>query len=192
MVLTSPRPVTNVLVMNRRHACLLLSVGLLTGCETARRDQPPVFRPKFAVEFPGSDFFPRGHVTISDYGEVSEPVPCGPAPVGRHECLLELKYAARGDSLIITAAICLDKPPCEDLGEYSGKMGDPVTLSGMRQFGLEPLTLKIVSPEPYSSAPRPKTSARFLPFQIDLVSEDHEFYTLRVQSVADGGNAVRV
>jgi hypothetical protein len=180
---TSPRHVTNVLVMNRRHVWLLLSVGLLTGCATAQpqpREHLPEPVPKFAVELPSSNGFPPRYVMISDRGEVSWLLHCENHP----ECALELKYAIRGDSLVITAAICLDKPPCEHLGEYSGRMGDSVTLSGMRQFGLEPVTLKIVSPEPDSSVPRPKAVSKVPSIQIDIVGEDRNSYTVAMHNLS--------
>ena len=178
--------------MNRRHVCLLLSVGLLTGCGSAQPQLPdPV--PKFAVEFPSSDGFPPTYVTINDRGEVSSLLQCENRP----ECAIELKYAISGDLLVITAAIysgvtdlananpdVLAKLPGQKVGEYSGRMGDSVTLSDMRKFGLEPVTLKIVSPEPDSSAPRPKTVSKVPSIQIDLASQDRDSYTVAMHNLS--------
>jgi hypothetical protein len=76
---------------------------------------------------------------------------------------LRLGFMVAGDTLSITATafygeldrhttpVSLEKLASRSLGTYSGKMNDSVTLSGLEEAGLEPLTIRILSPQADSS-----------------------------------------
>ena len=160
--------------------------------------------PKFAVEMLELDGSPPSYVTLryprgtrlTVYGEDLHRI-TGANSKNRPPTALELEYKVEGDSVSITPLVffgefdhdnleTLDKLPREKAGVYSGRMNESVTLWGMAQFGLEPLTLKIVSARLEASI-RPETVSKVPSVQIQIISEDREFYTVAVRNLSTNG-----
>jgi len=86
-------------------------------------------------------------------------------PEDRPPAAVELSVRVEGDSVSIRTLVFFDafdelkdpdttdRLPSKEGGVYSGRMNQSVTLSGLAQFGLEPVRLKIVSAKDPDAAP---------------------------------------
>lgn len=144
-------------------ACLI-SMGSLGRTQTAAP------QPKFAVEISRGKELPPIDGTIYDgvssftlfYDKNLDRLPNVDSSVPRPSALrLDLKAADDAVSITATAfygefdrqtgPVSLEKLPSKLVGTYSGKLNDSVTLSGLGEVGLEPLTVRIVTPQTDSS-----------------------------------------
>jgi hypothetical protein len=104
-------------------------------------------------------------------------------------CALKLDYKDDGDSVSIVASLFFGVCDTEDssqlahnhpgqpLGKYSGRLDESVVLEEMKQFGLQPYTIRVVSaqiPHPVG----PPTFSHVPSLQIEIVGEDRQFYKL--------------
>ena len=139
-------------------ACLI-SMGSLGWTQTAAP------QPKFAVEIsrgkelPPIDGIVYGGVSSSTllYDKSLDRLPNVDSSVPRPSAL-RLDFKAADDAVSITATafygaideqttpVSLEKLPSKLVGTYSGKLNNSVTLSGLEEVGLEPLTVRIVTP----------------------------------------------
>ena len=190
---------------------LVLSPLVLTcilGAICQAQTPPP--QPKFSVEIPGMGGSPPAYVTLAGK-EVSSLLSegnlrriAGGDPNRRPPSALKLVFKIQGDSVLITASVfygdfdrsrtpaSLDNLPQETVGSYSGKLNDSVQLSEMERFGLEPLTLKILTAQPQSSV-RPQTLTKAPSVQMEIVGEDRTFYKVALRNLsAKSVTALRV
>ena len=111
---------------------------------------------------------------------------------------LKLEYSVEAELVLIKASVyfgdfdrrktpvSLYNLPSEEAGTYSAGLGQSVTLSGLEDFGLEPLTLKVVSAQPLTST-RPQTISKVPSVRIEITGEDRTFYKVAVQNLSTKG-----
>jgi hypothetical protein len=110
-------------------------------------------------------------------------------------CALKLDYKDDGDSVSIVASLFFGVCDTEDsrqlahnhpeqpLGKYSARLDESVVLEEMKQFGLQPYTIRVVSaqiPHPVG----PPTFSNVPSLQIEMVGEDRQFYKLLLHNVS--------
>jgi hypothetical protein len=161
--------------------------------------QTPPSEPKFAVEIPGAANISPTYTLLGDNGVTSLNFDLkrldGADPNMRRPSALELIYELNGDSVLIEASVVfgdfdrqrapqsLANLPREPVGKYSAKLNDSVTLSAMERFGLEPVTLKIVTAEPPTSF-RPQAISKASSVRIEIVGEDRTSYKVTARNMS--------
>lgn len=184
-------------------ACLLAATG---------RAQAPLEDAKFAVEIAGAGGFPSGYITLSNTGSSSifhdqglrRLAGSDPNPNGCLPTALRLDYRVESELVLIAATVLcaqfdreaaaesLNKLPGQKAGLYSAGLNQQVTLHALRQFGLEPLTLKIVSAQPPLRV-RPQTMSKAPSIAFTIDGEDRVFYRLALRNLSQRVvSAVRV
>jgi hypothetical protein len=180
----------------------ILAIWVLAGSGYSQT-RPPVDR--FAVEIPQPQGLPPTYATIRSTGTTSSIFydgllrrGTGGTPNRSRPTALKLDYSVEGELVLIKASVyfgdfdrqkapvSLYNLPAEDAGTYSAGLGQPVTLSGMENFGLEPLTLKVVSAQPLTSI-RPQTISKVPSVRIEITGEDRTFYKVAVQNLSAKG-----
>lgn len=165
---------------------------------------PQEEQPRLAVEIPGGKTMPPSYAfpAYGDgvsgslyYGQNLHRLPSSD-PDARQPSLLKLEFKAAGDVVSISATVyygafddqhlpaSAEKLEHENAGTYTGKLNDSVTLSGLEQAGLEPITLRIVSAQsdepitPLARSDAPSLQFTFAPF--DRISG-----TATIQNLSD-------
>jgi len=164
-------------------ACLI-STGYLGQTQT------PAPEPRFAVEVPmGKESLPMCWILYDGvssstplYDDNLRRLPNADASIPQPSALM-LGFKVAGDTLSITATAfygeldrqttpaSVEKLLSKPVGTYSGKMNDAVTLSGLEEVGLEPLTIRIVTPQADSSY-HPLTRSNAPSLTIDFAPVD--------------------
>jgi hypothetical protein len=185
-------------MMRRIRAYSLLCTALLAGVGTAQTSN---LVSKFAVEIPGYNG-PPSYVTLATRG-VSSLFYDGsllhlsnPHPGSRQPSAMRLEYTMEGDRVAIAASVfygdfdrrttpvSLEKLPRETVGMYSGKLNDSVTLTDMEKFGLQPLTLRIVTAQPDALSPPPIARSDAPSLQMEIVGQDRTFCTVAIRNLS--------
>jgi len=154
-----------------------------------------------AVEIPGPSGFAPSYAVLTGNGHSSliynpklQRAAGGDSNFRQPTCL-KLDYKVEGETVLITASLYFDEfdrqttpvslypLPQTKVGVYSAKVHESVTLSGMAQFGLEPLTLKIVPAQPETST-RPQTTSKAPSLGIEITGEDRMFYQVSVRNLS--------
>jgi hypothetical protein len=125
-------------------------------------------------------------------------------PSRRQPTALKLEYKVEGEVVLITASlffddfdrqntpVSLDNLPSQKVRTYSVALNQSVSLSEIEQFGLEPLTLKIVPAQPTASV-HPQTMTKAPSVEIEITGEDRVFYKVVLHNLSTKGvAAVRV
>lgn len=143
---------------------LILALVSLAGIGTAQTPSPAV---RFAIEFPSS---PPMHTIVPD-SCVKVVYPCSSLFYGgglhrlpglhasaSQPSALRLEYKPAADGVSITETVfygdfnrqdtpeSLKKLRRQTVGSYFAKLNQSITLSGLAKVGLEPVTLRVVSP----------------------------------------------
>lgn len=198
------------------YLCLLAFVCMFLDTGVA---QTPADHARFAIEFPGfSGPFPY-YLTIPEAASPSAS-PCSTFSYGHAltrlsnagtgvepPSALRLEICIKGDTVLITPTVFygaynydhdgLHNPPYEKLrpqtlATHSGKLNDTVTFTEMKEVGLEPLTLRIVSAHP-ENLYHPLTRSDVPSVQIEYAPVDRTFGTLTLHnSSIKAVNAFRV
>lgn len=177
---------------------LILGACILAVTNASQSPAPA----KFAVEIPGPKGSPPSYVNLSGKGSSSSLLYAASLTrvTGRdldrpQPTALKLDYKVEGEMVRITASVYFGEfdrrttpvsvyeLPAERVGTYSAGLEQSITLSEMAQFGLEPLTLKIVSAQPPISA-RPQTMSRAASIRLEIIGEDRTFYRLAVHNLS--------
>jgi hypothetical protein len=180
----------------------LFRMFLLVSCTlTGTGNAQTLPEARFAVEVPGRDGGPPIYFVLrgaSGSGLLFDAVlrrAAGREPTRRQPATLKLDHNVDGDLVRITASVFFgnldaqanpgstDALPWQKVGAYSAGLNQSVTLQEMEQFGLEPLTLKIVSAQPPASA-RPQTVSKAPSVRIEIVGEDRNSYTVAVHNLS--------
>jgi hypothetical protein len=154
------------------------------------------------VEIPGPSGFAPGYAVLAGNGHSSLIYNPGDSRLQRaagadsnfrQPTCLKLDYKVEGETVLITASLYFDEfdrqttpvslypLPQTKVGVYSAKLHESVTLSGMAQFGLEPLTLKIVPAQTFT---RPQTTSKAPSLRIEITGEDRMFYQVSVRNLS--------
>ncbi|SPE39060.1 exported hypothetical protein [Candidatus Sulfopaludibacter sp. SbA3] len=181
---------------------LLLFAYVLAGTSNSQTTPPDT---QLAVEIPNSKGLPPSYVTLNST-RVSSSLFYDPGlrrvtggdPNRRQPSALKLEYTVEGGVVQITALVFFGefdrqttpvsvyKLPSEKVGVYSARLDQSVTLFEMEQFGLEPLTLRIV-PAPPPPSVRPLTLSKAPSVQIEIVGEDRSFYKVVLHNLSAKG-----
>jgi hypothetical protein len=197
---------SRILVRLLAVSCVCIGMGLAqvptpAPAPTSKPASAP--KPKFAVETPGVNGLPPSYA-YSGYEEMIYESGLHLLPNAKTGILkpsaIKLEYKEDGDLETITATAyygaidlstpffldhySLDKLESEELGSYSGKLNDSVTISGMERVGLQPLTVKIVtaqSDNPY----HPQTRSDAPSLRIDYSTEDRVYGTVTIHNLSN-------
>ena len=180
------------------HGYLLVLACVLAG--TSRAQTPPLDS-KFAVEIPDLEGFPPSYVTLTSnevsslfYDRSLHRLASGDSN-RRQPTALKLEYKVEGELVLITASVFFDdfdrqttpvslyNLPLRRVGTYSARLNQSVTLSELEQFGLDPLTLKIVPAQPTASV-RPQTMSKAPSIQMEIIGEDRTFYKVALHNLS--------
>ncbi len=182
----------------------LVILAICVLAETTNSQTPPLDA-KFAVEIPRPQGLPPSYVTLGTRGYFSSFFydaglrrTTGGDPNRRQPTALRLEYKVERELVLIKASVffgdfdrqttpvSLYKLPSETVGTYSAGLSQSVTLSELVQFGLEPLTLRIVPASPPSSV-RPQTFSKAPSVRIEIVGEDRTFYKVALHNLSAKG-----
>jgi hypothetical protein len=181
---------------------LILAIWVLVGKSYSQTPPPP---DTFAVEIPHPQGLPPTYVTIRSAGGTSSLFydgglrqRTGGDPNRPRPTALKLAYSVEGDLVQIKASVyfgdfdrlktpvSLYNLPSEEAGTYHAGLGQAVTLFDLDKFGLEPITLTVVSAEPPPSV-RPQTISKAPSVRIEITGEDRTFYKVAVQNLSTKG-----
>jgi hypothetical protein len=184
---------------------LLILASLVLVGRSYSQTTPPVDR--FAVEIPQPQGLPPIYATVRSTGTISSLLydgnlrrGTGGDPNRSRPTALKLDYSVEGELVLIKASVyfgdfdrqktpvSLYNLPSEEAGTYSAGLDQSVTLSGLENFGLEPLTLKVVSAQPLTSI-RPQVISKVRSVRIEITGEDRTFYKVAVQNLSTKGVA---
>lgn len=179
----------------------LLCVASTLNAQTAEEE------PKFAVELqrgedsqPTYSLVPREPAvgqSASFLGQIIAPLSRENAAAGEQKkpCVLGLDYREEGNRVSIVASLYFEACDMRDLGllehnqhgqlvgKYSAGLNETVVLEEMKQFGLEPYTIKIVNaqvPNPVG----PPTLSKVPSLQLEMVGEDRSAYKLVIHNLS--------
>lgn len=160
---------------------------------------------KFAVEIPQTQGLPPTYATVRNTGTTysllydGNLLPrTGGDPNRPRPTAMRLDYSVDGELVRIKASVyfgdfdrqktpvSLYNLPSQAAGTYSAGLGQSVTLSGLESFGLEPVTLKVVSAQPPISI-RPQTVSMVPSLRIEITGEDRTCYRVAVQNLSMKG-----
>lgn len=110
-------------------------------------------------------------------------------------CALGLEYKEDGDAVSINASLYLgdcsdtsawsrsaESHPSQPLGNYLVRLDETIVLEEMKQFGLQPFTIKVVNAQlPHPDAP---AVSKVPSLQISVVSEDRQFFHLVIRNMS--------
>ena len=108
---------------------------------------------------------------------------------------LRLNYNFKGHEVFIVATVLsrsfdekdnpttFDRLPEKKLGIYSLALHESVTMHELKQFGIQPVTLKIVTSQPEASA-RPGTVTDVPSIKVEIAGEDREFYDVALHNTS--------
>jgi hypothetical protein len=192
----------NILIMFMRlRRRLFLLTCVLAGTSSA---QTPPLDPMLAVEIPSHNGLPPSYVTLKGTGvsslfyDGSLRRVTGGDPNRRQPTALKLEYKVEGELVLITASVffgdfdrqttpvSLYNLPSEKVGTYSAGLSQSVTLFELEQFGLEPLTLRVVPALPPFSV-RPQTLSKAPSIRIEIIGEDRTFYKVALHNLSAKG-----
>lgn len=183
-------------------SCLVgvTGVGIINAqCPELKETPAP---PRFALEIPHESRPPeyftlngiaKGLIMIPADQLQSLPIAAG---TSRKASLLGLEPTTTDDRVSITVIaffgeynhqnwrMSLDTLENEQLGTYSGKLGDTLTASSMEQVGLQPLAIKVVSALP-DVAYRPRIVSKAPSFEATFTPVDRVSGWLTIQSHSD-------
>jgi len=182
---------------NRTSPGLVLGLACLISMGSLGRTQTPAPEPRFAVEISHGKESPPIEGTLDDrvsssllYDDNLRRLPNADSSVPQPSAL-KLDFKAAGDAVSITATafygefdrqttpVSLEKLQSKPAGTYSGKLNDSVTLSGLEELGLAPLTIRIVSPQADSSYhPLTRSNAPSLTIEFAPVDRTHGMATV--------------
>jgi hypothetical protein len=181
---------------------LILAIWVLVGRSYS---QTPPHVDRFAVEIPQPQGLPPTYATIRSTGTTSSLFydgslrwKTGADPNRPRPTALKLEYSVKGELVLIKASVyfgdfdrqktpaSLYNLPSEGAGSYHAGLGQAVTLFDLEKFGLEPITLRVVSAEPLPSL-RPQTMSKVPSVQIEITGEDRTFYKVAVQNLSTKG-----
>jgi len=160
--------------------------------------------PRFALEVQSGNgmqssysLVPRGQdgrQTSFFFSSVLVPLSPETAAAGdqKKPCALGLEYKEDGDAVSIVASVYFATCNPRDygrfvqngagqlLGNYSARLDETLVLEEMKQFGLQPYTIKVVNAQvPHTVV---QTLSKVASLQIAIVGEDRQFYKLVVRN----------
>jgi hypothetical protein len=117
-------------------------------------------------------------------------------PDDKRPSTLEIAFKVEGDAVVMTATAFLggnfdvnDTPatlarlPRKPLGTYSARVNESVTLSGMTEAGLQPVTVEVATARDPSGV-HPIFISEVPSVQIELTGQNREFFTLALYNVS--------
>jgi hypothetical protein len=199
---------SRILVRLLAVSCVCIGVGLAQVPTPAPAPTPKPAsapKPKFAIEIPSVNGLPPSYSTGGNgssqlfFGGNLHWLP-NADPGTLKPSAIKLEYKEDGELETITATAyygkidqntpffgdwySLNKLESEDLGSYSGKLNDLVTVSGMERVGLQPLTVKIVtaqSDNPY----HPQTRSDAPSLRINYSTENRVYGTVTIHNLSN-------
>ena len=193
--------------MSRRNVRLriVFSLALLLAPGVRLQAQSPQLPPRFALEIqteegtkPTYTVVPRGaddrQLTTSFFVHTLQPLPENSAEATGQEkpTALGLEYKEDGDAVSFIASFYFGPPaariddlyrhPHRQIGNFSLRLEESVVLEEMKPFGIQPVSIKVVS----SRAPRSdiQVMSKVPGLQIAVAGEDRVFYKLEIHNLS--------
>lgn len=117
-------------------------------------------------------------------------------PNERRPSTLEIAYEVKEDAVVMTATAffgvkadvndtpeTLARLPRKLVGTYSAYLNESVTLSGMAEFGMDPLSVQVVTAKD-PGAGRPTFISEAPSIQIEVTNQNREFFTLALHNTS--------
>ena len=194
----------NVPRQKTQSLSLAFRLCFLLGIAIALSAQSPPHEPRFALEMqPGEGaqpiyaLVPAGQDTgwlTTFFSTTLLPLPVGNASRNAQDkpCALGFEYKLEGEFISIAASLYfgelkgdfgdLNKHSHESLGNYSARLDEIVVLDAMKEFGLQPYTIKVVTAQTAPSATPVLSKVPLL--QITIDGEDRTSFHLVVHNLS--------
>jgi hypothetical protein len=117
-------------------------------------------------------------------------------PNERRPSTLEIAYKVNGDAVVMTATAffgvkadvndtpeTLARRPRKLVGTYSAHLNESVTLSGMTELGMEPLSVQVVTGKDLGAG-QPTFISEAPSIQIEVTDQNREFFTLALHNTS--------
>jgi len=183
-------------------------IGALFLCATALVAQNAAPEARFALEVPNPNGNAPQYLTVQEppsgrqvsfwYGQYLLPV-AGWSSQAPQPSALKLAYKVEGDTVVMEASVFFgafdgnDTPRSieglreQKLGTYSARLSESVTLRELEQFGVQPLTIGVVTARPPAPV-RPVIVNKVPSLQVDVIGEEWTAFKLAARNVS--GRAV--